>query len=664
MKTRNKRRSIRKMIFGYDIFISYSRKDSLDYAYAIAQYFMDKGYECYIDQLSSIMPGAELPLNIKKAVGRSSAFVLVGSKGAQRSVAIKDEIGCFLANNKNKPLIPITIGGAIDDHCIWVDNIRGLALVDDSVSNLENAAPAKDVLVRIENSLKFTKKSVRLRNTVFLILTGIVTISSLSAFYSYTKTREARNATIDKERASAARDAALNEKQLADKLRNEADLLRKEADVARGIALKDKGLAEHSADSARREAERSGIVARANYLINLSNNLSNKYFAFDTALKAIEMHRNEESENNLIRLFLDYPFVYSTEFHRLDVPNKLLSRKGGLIYYLDGSIRQHDITKIQHADIERQKLNGYPNIVKDSIIIVLGNNEITKNVVHAFSNTISVSRINFSPPVYLSGSNLFNGRIIHEQGNFARHIDSTIEITEYNGTSSHLVTVPLLLAKGDEVENRKIFYANGNYYLAIELVANDKDVNEKITRILVLTFDQDFHCLERNMISINKVLFPNYNFSEFDDIVRYTDPEGTFFLLFFNKKICRYSLTEDRERNGIEVSEDSYVEDKFFIPQKNVVIIKNGPHLIVEYLADLERTDPFSMESYAITLPEGDYSFLVAGQHILILTRAGHFYVLDININPNVPNDYLPVDEILSIRTKSRNAFLKYIGSE
>jgi hypothetical protein len=87
-----KKTTLYRSIFGYDIFISYSRRGSLDYAYSIAQNFVKKGYECYIDQLSSISLCKELPSTIKNAVTRATSFVLVGSESAKLSEPIENEI--------------------------------------------------------------------------------------------------------------------------------------------------------------------------------------------------------------------------------------------------------------------------------------------------------------------------------------------------------------------------------------------------------------------------------------------------------------------------------------------------------------------------------------------------------------------------------------------
>jgi TIR domain len=305
--------NIKKSIFGYDIFISYSRFDSLDYAYAIAQYFMKKGYECYIDQLSSVSPGKSLPQNIKDAVRRSTAFVFVGSEGAQLSGPIANEIELFLKNNKNKPLIPISIDGSISNRAIWYEKIFGLALIDDSSANLDSGSPAKDVFDRIENALKFTKKGVRLRKISLGILLGVIAISGFAAFYSNIKTKEASKAITEKNQADSLanlfrvkKDTAIKQMSLANKLKIRADSLREAATADRSVALREKD----SADSLKYISEK---IAQANTLASTASSLleSDPTKSFSIASKAIRIYKTPEVCNVLFFAFISAPFYHS-----------------------------------------------------------------------------------------------------------------------------------------------------------------------------------------------------------------------------------------------------------------------------------------------------------------------------------------------------------------
>ena len=182
---------VKAAIFGYDIFISYSRKDSLDYAFAMASYFIDKKYEAFIDQISNTKPGESIPEEIIKAIKRSKGMILIGSQCAQLSKEndpISQEVEFFLNNNGSKFLIPINIAGAIDvdkikrkesNATIIEKKIFGLTLCNESQKDFDSKKPSKEVLDKIEKALKFTKKSIRLRRIAILTSLSVILISGI-----------------------------------------------------------------------------------------------------------------------------------------------------------------------------------------------------------------------------------------------------------------------------------------------------------------------------------------------------------------------------------------------------------------------------------------------------------------------------------------------------
>ncbi len=644
--------NIRKSVFGYDVFISYSRRDSLDYAYALAQLLMKKRFECYIDQLSNLTPGKELPPNIEQAVKRSTAFVLIGSAGAQTSAPIKTEITLFLENNRNKPLIPITIEGAID-HALWAEQIAGLALINDTVKNLEAGTPARDVLDRIENALRFTKKAVRLRNISALILLGVLLIATSAAFFTTQKAKEASLATAQKNSADSLKKSAQKEKE--------------KADSDKTIALKDKVIAQQLAGTARQEAQQSGLIAQSNYLINLSNDVSklpNRYAAVDTALKAFKMNRGAAGEKNVMQLFLNNPFIYGCNLPAAAPPNKLLNAEKNTFYYLDAEyIKKCRLSSTVPYLANKIKITGNANLIKDSIVMVLREEFLTKYVVNASNDSVAVSIILNKPLVYVSTENLINNRFIHDQAHFHHPIDSTIELTEYDGKIHPLVTIPLKLDSKDRVEDRRVFYSNGNYFLMLALSPDSIDKSRNRVRLAVFTFTPEFRCVGRNIVSIGKGLFPEYNFTSCKNIIKTTDGNDSSLLFFFDRHICRYSLSYDKEASEIRVSNDYSVDGEWFVPEKKLVIIKDGPNLMVSFLSDLQIVDFREQTSYSIKLPDSEYSIWVAaGKYIYILTMSGCFYVVDIDFNPRARQGYMPVPDIIQMRNSSRSAFLRYIS--
>lgn len=300
---RIKNLKIYKTIFGYDIFISYSRMDSMDYAYAISKYFIDKGYECYIDQLSSSTPGKELPKAIKSAVSNSTEFILIGSKGAKNSEPIKNEIDAFLNKNQNKPFIRISINNEINNECIWFELIDGLPPIDDSLENLQNGIPDKDVLVRIESALKFTKKSIRLRQIATSIIIAVLVIVGSAIIYTSIKVKNANQLATE----------AKHQEQKAKEETSKAYKEKLTADSLKIIAFNEKNIADKQKEEAfalKLYAER---IAQANSLASSASNMAIKdpTKSFLLAKEAISIYKTPEACNALFMAFISAPFYRS-----------------------------------------------------------------------------------------------------------------------------------------------------------------------------------------------------------------------------------------------------------------------------------------------------------------------------------------------------------------
>lgn len=311
-------RKIKKAIFGYDLFISYSRKDSLDYAYSIAEYFMaeEKNYECYIDQIASTTPGKQISNNIITAIKRSRGFILIGSKGAQQSQdadPIPQEIDVFLTHNTKRFLIPININGALDVKRVLEhefsslggknmgansDNsatsieskIYGLPLIDEKYESFEAKQASEDVLNKIEQALKFTKKSIKLRNIAICTVLVVMAVTALALGYSIIQVRNANEAIeIANIKADSANkqaiiavtrsaDAQKRESIAVNETRNQTRIAeRSKQDAQQATSLKRK--AELQAEQARKEAASALSDARQQNQIAMQNKKMAAYYS-------------------------------------------------------------------------------------------------------------------------------------------------------------------------------------------------------------------------------------------------------------------------------------------------------------------------------------------------------------------------------------------------
>jgi WD40 repeat protein len=260
---------------GDDIFISYSRRDGGGYATALANQLIDRHFTCKFDQWGT-PPGHEIPNPLKKALKRSAALILIGTKGASESEAVLQEVKEF--KQTGRPIIPILFDrivtkagecrdGALMEVCPtnaeplakWADDIFGLPMALERPDALKNEEPSQKILSRIEKTCVFWRKDQRQRlATVGAgLLVGLsLLIASGVGYYARGKVREAR----------AASEEATHQQTLAKEQRVIADIEKQKAEDARQEATKSKEEAKLQAilaDKAKSRADAQTKIAEA-----------------------------------------------------------------------------------------------------------------------------------------------------------------------------------------------------------------------------------------------------------------------------------------------------------------------------------------------------------------------------------------------------------------
>jgi len=175
-----KNTGIYRFIFGNDIFITYSRIDGLDYALNLALKLGEKGYKCYVDQLSSNIPSGELPEEILCEVRRCTALVIIGSEGACNSENVKKEILAFKKGKGKRPIVVLDVDDNIkNEKAIWYEDVKGLAFVDINNEDLNKKEIGDDVINRIEATFNFRKRNKILS---YIFNFGLLTLLLLILF--------------------------------------------------------------------------------------------------------------------------------------------------------------------------------------------------------------------------------------------------------------------------------------------------------------------------------------------------------------------------------------------------------------------------------------------------------------------------------------------------
>ena len=114
------RSSLSRFLFGDDVFISYSRRDSTNYALGLANELTTQKLSCYVDQWGT-PPGEDLPESLKTALRRSTLLVIVGTERAAASEAVSKEVTEFVKTERT--MIPVSFEGSLEK-ARWFPLIR------------------------------------------------------------------------------------------------------------------------------------------------------------------------------------------------------------------------------------------------------------------------------------------------------------------------------------------------------------------------------------------------------------------------------------------------------------------------------------------------------------------------------------------------------------
>lgn len=170
-------KSLAEFFWGFDVFISYARKDSTLYAQRLGEALAESSVSVFLDQ-DAAPADPNLPPVILKSLLKSTVLVVIGSQAAQSSKAMRTEVEKFVP--KRRVVVPLNVDDKLND-AIWYPIIRGAASVSVPAQHLVDGTPTKDVLARVEAAVGFKRKSRRLNHVMVstaVFITLLVVIGS------------------------------------------------------------------------------------------------------------------------------------------------------------------------------------------------------------------------------------------------------------------------------------------------------------------------------------------------------------------------------------------------------------------------------------------------------------------------------------------------------
>ena len=169
--------SIARPLFGDDIFVSYSRRDT-DYALRLANSLVDKGLSPYLDQWASTV-GAQLPWSLKRALTRASMMVVIATCHSAISTNVEAEIREFLLTFRAICIVDV---GSAFSKARWRHLVPGLEPIPEEHSALEAGLPSAEMVKRLLESVRFVRARRRIRTLAFVAL-ALISTGAVASLY-------------------------------------------------------------------------------------------------------------------------------------------------------------------------------------------------------------------------------------------------------------------------------------------------------------------------------------------------------------------------------------------------------------------------------------------------------------------------------------------------
>lgn len=254
-----------RLLFRYDIFISYARRDGKDYALRLRDQLKQLDFSCFLD-LDELPPGNSLNHTLRRALRRSATLVIVGTEGALRSRFVELEVGEFAPTGR--AVIPIDIEGSLADAPWEVVRARDLVRIDEVRAALEKGVPSANVADQIDKLFKYTRRNSRVRAQVLatmglfvLVVAGSLLLIRQQVSAATTAAAEAERQKADAQTQRRAADAATADARAQKASADEATRRAEQAQHDAERALDKAERAEHAAGEAAAEARRQENAA-------------------------------------------------------------------------------------------------------------------------------------------------------------------------------------------------------------------------------------------------------------------------------------------------------------------------------------------------------------------------------------------------------------------
>ena len=239
--------------FGYDIFLSFALgpppRGTLSYASDLARRLRERDFNVFFCE-EETPPGEQLDSALRKALLASKVLVVIANRGTLQSPRwVRNEVEEFRKFYSDRPVIPINIGGALQDSALgesaqgWL-SYQGKIWLDESEEAVATGIASERVVERLATAPAQARSNVRWR---WVVRGAILLLAALAIGFGITAmiANYERNVADNNQKAAQASEAravlqagiAQKNEAIADQQTAIANKQRDEADKQRRIAL-------------------------------------------------------------------------------------------------------------------------------------------------------------------------------------------------------------------------------------------------------------------------------------------------------------------------------------------------------------------------------------------------------------------------------------------
>jgi len=211
------RRSQAARLFGYDLFISFALgqlpRGTQSYASDLARRLRERDFTVFFSE-DEAPPGAPLTSTLRAALHRSQVLVVVANRGTLASPRwVREEVAEFRASNPQRPVIPISVGGALQDPALAADTQAWLAheekiWLDETEEAVETGIASEALVERLALAPTRVRSNVGWRWIVRSVIAGLAVLTAVSVAAAIYAARQRDEANRQNAIAQAGRLAA------------------------------------------------------------------------------------------------------------------------------------------------------------------------------------------------------------------------------------------------------------------------------------------------------------------------------------------------------------------------------------------------------------------------------------------------------------------------